>query len=168
MRNKKAISILKNQLKKIENPEKRTDAFLMETRTYIKTFFSEKSEQYFFILNFKWYSADSSFYIKGEEKEPEKRYNDIKEFLKKSIDTIENIGIKKEPVNNWFSRLPDWTINLGLPTLCFISFSFGILFTTNNNSELRKENKELKEKLLLISSDTIPNNHKNLSNRPKK
>lgn len=168
MRNKKAISILENQLKKIENPELRTETFLMETRTYIKTFFSEDSEQYNFIANFKWHKFNSSYTFKGEELQPEKKYNELKEFLNKSIDTIKNIGIKKEPVENWFSKLPDWVINLGLPSLCFISFGFGILFTTNNNAELRRENKKLKEKLLLISSDTIPNNHKNLSNSPKK
>jgi hypothetical protein len=167
MRDKKAISILKKQLQKIENPEFRTDDFLMETRTYIKLFFTEKSEQYDFIYYFKWHKTNSAYTFKDEDKEPEKKYNKIKEFLNKSIDTIENIGIKKESVDNWFSKLPDWTINLGLPAICFVSFGFGILFTTNNNSELRLENKKLKDKLLLISSDTITKNHKNLSNSPK-
>ncbi len=104
----------------------------METRVYIKAFFSEKSEQYDFINNFKWYKFNSSYTYKDESSEPEKKYDELKEFLNKSIDIIYNIGIKKEPVDNWFSKLPDWAINLGLPTMCFISFGFGILFTTNN------------------------------------
>lgn len=167
MRNKEAISVLRKQLNKIENPENRTDLFLMETKTYIGIFFSDKSDQYSFISNFKWFEPNSFFYSDDDDKEPEKRYLKIKKFLENSIATIENMGIKKEPVvDNWFSRLPNWAINLGLPALCFISFSMGILFTNNNNSELRMENKKLKEEKLIRISDTINVSYKNTINVP--
>jgi hypothetical protein len=97
----------------------------------------------------------------------ENKREEIINFLNDCVNIISNKGIYKTPTENWFSKLPNWIINLGLPALCFISFGIGVLFTNNNNYELRVENKKLKEKLLLISSDRITNQNKNLSNNPK-
>jgi hypothetical protein len=158
MNKKKATLILKNQIDKLESKENLNHRWTIETRTYLSTFFGQESEQYKHLDNFHWQP--------GVADDPERFKPHIVSFINDCISTINNIGLKKDPVDNWFSKLPNWAINLGLPALCFISFSVGILFTNNNNSELRKENSELKEQLLLISSDTITNKHKNLSDKP--
>ena len=157
MRNKKAISILKEQSEKLKKLELfTTHNWTVETRTYISEFFGKESYQSeHFRMNF----TD----IKSEQKKEQ-----INSFLNDCINIILNKGLYKPQTDNWFSKLPDWIINLGLPALCFISFGIGILFTNNNNYELRKENSYLKKKLLLISSDTITNKNKNLSGKPKK
>jgi hypothetical protein len=150
MNKKKAISIIENQITKLESSKSnRTYSWVIETRTYIEQFFGKESHQSNY---FNYYSWSPSPGINLDEQE-KKTIN----YLKDCINTIENIGIYKPPIENWFSKLPNWLINLGLPALCFISFSVGILFTNNNNSELRIENKKLKEKLLFKSSDTIIN-----------
>jgi hypothetical protein len=157
MKNKKAISILIEQSEKLKRLELfTTHNWTVETRTYLTEFFGKESYQ---SEHFRMNLTD----IKSEQKKDQ-----IISFLSDCINIISNKGLYKQPTENWFSKLPDWTINLGLPALCFISFGVGILFTNNNNSELRKENSTLKEKLLLISSDTITNNYKNLSNKQKK
>lgn len=159
MNKKKATSILKNQIDKLESKENLNHRWTIETRTYLSTFFGQDSEEMNYLKNFNW--------TPGVASNPEDYKPSIEAFLNDCINTINNIGVKKEPVDNWFSKLPNWAINLGLPALCFISFGVGILFTNNTNSELRKENTELKEQLLLIPSDTIPKQHKNLSDKPK-
>tara|TARA_R110002049_G_scaffold308704_1_gene513536 strand:- start:870 stop:1352 length:483 start_codon:yes stop_codon:yes gene_type:complete len=160
MNKKKAISIIQNQINKLESSkDNRTYSWIIETRTYIESFFGEKSHQSDY---FKYYSWSNSPNFNPDEQEK----NTI-HYLKDCINTINNLGLYKAPVENWFSKLPNWAINLGLPALCLISFSLGILFTNNDNKELRSENKKLKNELLLISSDTITNQHKNLSNNPK-
>ena len=142
MKNKKAISILTEQSEKLKKLELfTTHNWTVETRTYISEFFGKESYQ---AEHFRMNLTD----IKSEQKKEQ-----IISFLNDCINIISNKGLYKPPTENWFSKLPDWTINLGLPALCFISFGVGILFTNNNNSELRKENTELKNKLLLISSN---------------
>jgi hypothetical protein len=140
------------KLKKIEIYK--TQNWIVETRTYLTLFFGKTSYQ---SEHFRMNSNISS----------ENKREEIINFLNDCVNIISNKGIYKTPTENWFSKLPNWIINLGLPALCFISFGIGVLFTNNNNYELRVENKKLKEKLLLISSDRITNQNKNLSNNPK-
>ncbi|WP_370479834.1 hypothetical protein [Tamlana flava] len=156
MKTQKAIKILNEQSEKLKKLELfTTHNWTVETRTYLTEFFGKESYQ---AEHFRMNLTD----IKSDQKKEQ-----IIDFLNDCVNIISNKGLYKPPTENWFSKLPNWAINLGLPALCFISFSVGILFTNNNNSELRKENSELKEQLLLISSDTIPNNHKDLSDKPK-
>jgi hypothetical protein len=114
------------------------------------------------LKSFTW--IQRSRYLDKTEYE---KLKNIKGFLNDCISVISNIGVYKKPINNWFYQLPNWVITLSLTALCFVSFGIGILFTTNNNSELRNENSKLKEKLINIPSDTISDNHKNLKNKPK-
>lgn len=159
MRKDKAIKILKTQSEKLNDVNNLDNLWSIETRTYIEKFFGQDSEQLKYVKEFKWRPSVSS--------EPVLYRPTMVKFLNNCIETISNIGVYKPPTENWFSKLPNWSINLGLPALCFVSFGIGVLFTTNNNYELRKENSELKEKLSFISSDTITNQHKNLSDKPK-
>ena len=150
MKTKKAINILNEQSEKLKPIELfKTQNWVIETSTYLSLFFGKESYQSeYFRLN-----CD----IKSERK---KKY--LISFLNDCVNIISNNGLYKKPTENWFSKLPDWTINLGLPAVCFISFTLGVLFTNNNNSELRTENSSLKKQLLLKSSDSISNQHKNL------
>jgi hypothetical protein len=142
MKKQKAIRILKEQSEKLKPLEiLNTHNWTVETQTYLSEFFGKQSYQ--------------SEHFK------------IISFLNDCSNIISNKGLYKSPTENWFSKLPDWIINLGLPALCFISFGTGILFTNNNNLELRNENKKLKEQLLLISSDSITNQQEKMSNKPK-
>jgi hypothetical protein len=151
----KAIKILKEQSEKLKKIEiYKTQNWIVETRTYLTLFFGKTSYQ---SEHFRMNCNISS----------ENKREEIINFLNDCVNIISNKGIYKTPTENWFSKLPNWIINLGLPALCFISFGIGVLFTNNNNYELRVENKKLKEKLLLISSDRITNQNKNLSNNPK-
>ncbi|WP_440067372.1 hypothetical protein [Tenacibaculum discolor] len=147
MKKAKAISILQKQIDKLEFEENLNNRWTIETRTYLSTFFGDESEQHKHLENFRWKPSFGS--------DPREYKHHISSFLKDCINTINNIGIKKDPVDNWFAKLPDWAINLGLPALCFISFGIGVVFTNNNNSELRKENLELKKRIKLVSSDSI-------------
>ena len=156
MNNKKAIVILNEQSKKLNQLELFTTYnWTVETQTYLDYFFGRNSYQ---SEHFRISLTD----IKSVQKKEQ-----IISFLNDCINIITNKGIYKPPTENWFSKLPDWAINLGLPALCFISFGVGILFTNNNNSELRKENLTLKKNLLLKSSDTKTDAHKNLSIKVK-
>lgn len=140
MKKEKAIKILENHIKKLNSTdEKRTQSFLDETKTYIDLFFGENSYQSSYFNQLFW-----SYEI-GESRDNQEAK--IINYIKDCIITIRNIGVYKQPVENWFSKLPDYVINLGLPTICCISFSFGVLFTNNNNLELKKEIKQLKEQL---------------------
>ncbi|TXD63731.1 hypothetical protein [Polaribacter glomeratus] len=156
MKKEKAIKILTQQSEKLKNIDlSDIRNWDVETKTYLSDFFGKESHQY---NHFRMNLTDPRISVQKEK---------IILFLNDCCNIISNIGLYKPLTENWFSKLPNWIINLGLPALCFISFGTGILFTNNNNYELRKENSELKEKLSLISSDTITNNHKNLSNNPK-
>jgi hypothetical protein len=144
MKRKKAISILIEQSEKLKHLEVfTTHNWTIETRTYLAEFFGKESYQ---SEHFRMNLMD----IKSEQKKEQ-----IISFLSDCVNIISNKGLYKPETENWFSKLDDWTINLGLPALCFISFGIGILFTNNNNSELRNENSILKEKLLLVSSSKI-------------
>ena len=136
MRKSKAVSSLKKQINKLDNSENMNHSWCVETRTYLNAYFGENSEQSNNLKKFEWDTINDK----------EKYKKSTLTYLESCIDTINNIGIKKENHDNWFSKLPTWAINLGLTGLCFISFSTGILLTNNNNSELRQENKEIKEK----------------------
>ena len=156
MKSKKAIRILTEQSDKLKQLKLfTTHNWTVETRTYLTEFFGKESYQ---SEHFRMNLTD----IKSDQKKEQ-----VIDFLNNCVNIISNKGLYKPDTENWFSKLPNWIINLGLPALCFISFGIGILFTNNNNYDLRKENSELKEKLLLISSDSITNQHKNLSNKPK-
>jgi hypothetical protein len=156
MKKQKAIQILQEQSEKLK-PLDMFEAhnWTIETRTYLSSFFGKESYQ---SEHFRMHLLD----IKTENKKIK-----VISFLNDCVNIISNNGLYKPPTENWFSKLPNSIINLGLPALCFVSFGLGIVFTTNNNYELRNENINLKDKLLLISSDTITNQHKNLSNKPK-
>jgi hypothetical protein len=156
MKKQKAIRILTEQSEKLKPLEiLTTHNWTVETQTYLSEFFGKQSYQ---SEHFRMNLTD----IRSERKKEQ-----IISFLNDCSNIISNKGLYKSPTENWFSKLPDWIINLGLPALCFISFGTGILFTNNNNLELRNENKKLKEQLLLISSDSITNQQENLSNKPK-
>jgi len=165
MKNKTAINIIKRQIVKLSKTSGE-DLYLWQnqTCTYILSFFNDNSYEYSYIKNYTFFEAAQ----RGRNSEPkslDKIRKELNLFLNNCIETINDLGLYKPPVDNWFSKLPNWLINLGLPTLCFISFSFGILFTNNNNRELINENKKLNNKLLLISSDSISNKYKGLSNK---
>jgi|AntRauTorckE5430_2_1112549.scaffolds.fasta_scaffold00968_5 hypothetical protein len=162
MKKNKAILIIQNQIDKSSDEDNRNESWLIETKTYIFEFFGNNSEQSNFLKSFTW--IQRSRYLDKTEYE---KLKNIKGFLNDCISVISNIGVYKKPINNWFYQLPNWVITLSLTALCFVSFGIGILFTTNNNSELRNENSKLKEKLINIPSDTISDNHKNLKNKPK-
>jgi hypothetical protein len=156
MKKQKAIRILKEQSEKLKPLEiLNTQNWTVETQTYLSEFFGKQSYQ---SEHFRMNLTD----IRSERKKEQ-----IISFLNDCSNIISNKGLYKSPTENWFSKLPDWIINLGLPALCFISFGTGILFTNNNNLELRNENKKLKEQLLLISSDSITNQQEKMSNKPK-
>lgn len=155
MTKNKAISVLKNQIEKLNKlPFENTSNWITQTSTYIDLFFGIDSHQH------------SYFHYYGEIKSEQKK-KQLEDFLTDCIEIISINGLHKKPIDNWFSKLPNWAINLGLPALCFVSFGIGILFTNNNNYNLRKENSELKEQLLLISSDTIIYNDKNMRDKSK-
>lgn len=158
MRKNKAVSSLRKQIKKLDNKENMNEFWCIETRTYINSYFGENSEQFDQIKDFHWNDKNINDTTKGI----------IYKYLESCIETIIVLGIKKEHYENWFSKLPNWGINLGLPAICFISFGLGILFTNNNNTELKNENKTLKERLSSISTDSISNQHKYLSDTIKK
>ena len=149
MRKDKAIKILEVQLKKLRDINNLDNLWSIETRTYIEKFFGQDSEQLKYVKDFKWRPSVAS--------DPISYRPTMEKFLNNCIETIQNIGLYKAHSENWFSKLPNWIINLGLPALCFVSFGVGVLFTTNNNYELRKENSELKEKLSLISLKIVAN-----------
>ena len=151
MKKKEAIRILKNQMDKLKNVSLDENInWRTQTLTYIELIFGKNSNE---AIHFK----DRSGYLYKENIRTE-----LNIFLNNCTETILAKGVHKEKQDNWFSKLPNWAINLGLPALCFVSFEIGVLFTTNNNSELRKENSELKQQLLHISSDSILNQDKNL------
>ena len=156
MKKKEAIGVLKNQMDKLKNVSLDENInWRTQTLTYIELFLGKDSNE---AIHFK----DRSGYLFKENIRTE-----LNLFLNNCIETIIAKGVYKERQDNWFSKLPNWAINLGLPALCFVSFGIGVLFTTNNNFKLRKENSELKEQLLLISSDSLPHQNKNLRNKPK-
>lgn len=159
MKTKKAVNIIHNQIIKLDNKENHNHNWILETRTYLKNIFGEDSPQEKSLHYFSFEYSPNDIPLN------EKIVNQ-KQFLNNCINTVKNIGVYKPKKENWFSELPNWSINLGLPALCFLAFSAGVLFTNNNNSDLRKKNKRLNERLLLVPADTITNQHKNLSNSP--
>ncbi|MCG8786471.1 hypothetical protein G1K52_11940 [Tenacibaculum finnmarkense] len=165
MKTKKAIETIEFQIRKIDNlSTSNLDSWKIQTETFLHSFLKKK-EYTHKIKNFYLSDVNASVFDRTPKSENELK-TEMKDFLNDCLFTLSTLGIKKEPIENWFSKLPNWLINLGLPALCFVSFGLGILFTNNNNYELKKENSKLK-KSLLKPSDTITNQHKYLSSKPK-
>ena len=139
MTKKEAIKILKKQIDKVDELNHlNIDSWKIQTATYLEKFFNNKkySDK---ITNF--YLTDFNTEIQGL---PNKSTNDLKsemkDFLFDCIETISNIDLYKEPIENWFSRLPNWIINLGLPALCLIAYTLGSQLSNNNHIKTEKPN----------------------------
>lgn len=87
MKKRKAISILQNQIDKLDVKENLNHQWTIETRTYLTKFFGQDSEQLNYLKNFHWTPNVAS--------NPEDFKPAIKSFLKDCINTINNIGLKK-------------------------------------------------------------------------
>lgn len=152
MKKNKAIEILKGQRDKLNmTDEKRSQSILDETKTYIDLFFGSESYQSYYFRSFSWYNTPHT----SDRNELEIEYLN---YLNSCIETIKNIGVNKKPTENWFSRLPNWSINLGLTALCFATFGLGALFNNHElkleNSKLIKDNSILKKKYLMLEKGT--------------
>ncbi|MBA6156473.1 hypothetical protein H3Z83_08110 [Tenacibaculum sp. S7007] len=147
MRKNKAISILENQIKKLGKKENLNHRWTIETRTYLKEFFGEDSEQLQFLKDFNWKPGIAS--------EPEIYKPTIEKFLYDCISTIKNIGLKKEVTENWFSKIPNWIMSLSLTGLFGLGIVIGNVTNDKQNFELRQENKVLKRELLNKTEDTL-------------
>ena len=136
MRKKAAISILKNQISKLDDSSNHTESWIIETHTYIEKFFGEKSRQgqFFQSVSFKPYPGFSV----------QLKITETKKHLEDCANTIKNVGLHKPPKNNFFSQLPDWLLVLILTALASVSFLIGKYTSDLQNIELRRENSELK------------------------
>ncbi|WP_296316732.1 hypothetical protein [Winogradskyella sp. UBA3174] len=117
MKKSKAIHILKNQIKKLENEQNLNYSWTLETKTYIVKFFGKDSPQESYIKYFDWQPTIADRPIDKRE--------GIKAFVNDCINTIDNIGIKKDPKQNILNRIPDWSIIPIVTALVFIGGVFG-------------------------------------------
>ena len=167
MNRKNAARILKTQIEKIDNiHHSEHRLFLDQTKTYIVSFFSKDSHEYDYIKHF--YFSDFSVITKGSTRKSntiDDLKNELKKFLTNCIETINNIDLYKPPIDNWFSKLPDWLMSLILTTLFGLGIVIGNVTSDKQNFKLRQDNKELRS--LLKSSDSISNHYKKLSGNPK-
>jgi len=156
MKTQKAIKILNEQSEKLKKLELfTTHNWTVETRTYLTEFFGKDSYQ---SEHFRMNMMD----IKSDQKKEQ-----IIDFLNDCVNIISNRGLYKPPTENWFSKLPNWLFSLGLTALFGLGIVIGNVTNDKQNFELRQENKELKNKLLSIPTDSISNQDKDLSNKPK-
>lgn len=121
MTTQKAVSILSKQIVKIEQKDFHYPIWNIQTTTYLREFFGEKSEQYYFFQNHYW-NIDT-IHAKGITIEV-KKYIAIS-FLNDCIDTINDIGLyQKENKGNYISRLSDRMITFWIVSV----FSGGVYF----------------------------------------
>ncbi|MBK5212275.1 MAG: hypothetical protein JJE55_01280 [Flavobacteriaceae bacterium] len=160
----KAIKILKKQKNKLDNPGYQNSTWILQTRTYITKFFGYKSEQWMHIASF---SFTSSF---RETNSLQKSLNVrlIKDFLDDCIETIKDVGLTKEEKKNWFFLMPNWVITVVIPSLCLLSFYIGLIVSNQQNVDLKQENKELKQSILISTKDLSQPKEENQSNPKQK
>nr|WP_321354359.1 hypothetical protein [uncultured Draconibacterium sp.] len=112
MKKNQAITILKNQINKIQNQENRTTEWTVQTRTYIEKFFGIESKEVRYINKFSFYNYPSG---------------DVELFLNNCIETIENIGLYKKPKTNFLYTIPNWLAMLLFPLMLTIGIAIGNL-----------------------------------------
>lgn len=161
MKKQKAINIIQNQINKLDNDKFYAESWLIETRHYLNSFFGENSQQ-------ERYFKDFTFGIMypGDVSKKEK-IDRSKIFLKDCINTIQNVGLKKEPSSNFLSKIPSWLLTLILTGLFALAIMLGQILSDRQNLELKQENKELKEILSYKSTDSIANKIKDKGNQKK-
>lgn len=144
MRRNKAIRILEEQKIKLQNNQ--SYSWTLETCSYIKAFFGEKSDQAEF---FKYYNWDWNFNVPsigaGENyTTKEGQISETQKYLDACIFTLQNIGIYKSPTQNLLTRIPDWAITIIVPSLFIGGTLFGKYLSDVQNIELKNKNEELK------------------------
>lgn len=158
MRKSKAISILENQIYKLENIEEVNIAIWNDaTNSYLKLLFGESSRQSSFLDRYYWETS-----VPNSKRTFKIQKNKAIVFLKECIEVVENVNVYKPPVENWFSKIPDWVINMGLPALFFMGLFLGNLSSDKQNVDLRQEKKIIEEKLSSLT-DNIPDKVKDSS-----
>ncbi len=161
MKKRTATGILQKQLLKIPDlSDDNTHLWYNQTCTYIIRFFSKDSYEFKYIKSFDFNDISDDSNISESDS-----IKDLKLYLNNCIETINNIGLNKPPVDNWFSMLPDWLMSLILVALFGLGIIIGNITNDKQNFNLRQDNKELK--LLLSSSDSIANHYKKLSGNQK-
>lgn len=155
MNTKKAVKILQDQILKIE--KSKSESLLFQTRSFIKDFFGEQSEEYEVSRKLTF-----TIVLNGLSKEQisqafnQKQEEAIK-FLNTCIETLKTKGIKKEPFFKTISETAFWTIfSILLPSLTLIGFFFGELKIDKQNIELQLEIKNLKDSLLFFRNNFTP------------
>ncbi len=109
MNKKKAIEILQKQKEKIKDePDLQDYTWTIQTRTCIKDFFGEDSNEYFFIKNFSFgnhvYSEETGNYVKPKIELP---IAEISRFLDKCVETINYKGLYRPRKSYVFNE--QWT-----------------------------------------------------------
>lgn len=156
MNNKKAIEILQKQIDKLlSTKQNRNESWIIETQTYVINFFGKESHQNNF---FKYYS-----WTPNPDFDPDFQEKQTIIFLNDCIDTIKNIGIYKEPKQNFLNQLSDSLLVLILSVIGIVSFGLGKYTSDVQNIELKSKLEELTKssnppanaKIQLVPTQTI-------------
>lgn len=160
MTEKKAIEILKNQIKTFDNVSIYKDSvWVSKTASYIKSFFGFDSEEYKHIINFKFDIPYDKFEseISVTNKRKDKHIRMI-QYLENCIELIQNKGLYKTPKTNFLNRISEtaiWTIiSVSFVGLLTIGSLFGNWYSNTQNVELKIYNKKLEDSISSIYKHT--------------
>ena len=156
MRKGKAINILTEQSDKLKNIDlSDTRNWAAETKNYLSYFFGKESHQY---IHFKNNLTDSRVAFKKDK---------VISFLNDCCNIISNIGLYKPPTENWFSKLPDWSIIPIITSLIFIGSVLGRYQKDIAFIRMEKRIETLKDSIIIISTNKISYKVKKHTDKPK-
>ena len=163
MTTKKAVKILEEQLIKLE--KSKSESLLFQTRSFIKDFFGDKSEEYEVSKNLTFRIIVNGLNDEQRKNAFKYKQEEVTKFLITCIDTLKTKGVKKEPFFKTISETAFWTIFPLLVTGSLaIGYFFGELKSDKQNIELQLELKNLKDSInfiRMIPSTTVPQKHSN-------
>ena len=152
MNKKEAVSILEEQINKLDDDKNHNYNWFVETKTYIDSFLGKDSHQSDSLKN-RTFNQSSKIGISKEE-----NINNIKTSVRNCINVINNIGLYKKPKKNFLSSIPDSLLVLIFSTIGFVGFTMGKYTSDvkNFNQEqeiifLNKEIDSIRKASLLIS-----------------
>ena len=158
MKKSKTILIIRQLLSELEDESNLNYIWLGKARGYISNIFGKSSFQYD-----RFYRA--SFYENIHDKNQETKDRLVK-VLNDGIETINHFGAYKEPKSNFLSRIPTWLLAIIITGMFSFAVMIGQILSDRQNFDLKQENKELKEKLSIMLSDSISNKKEKQKDTP--
>jgi hypothetical protein len=170
----KAIETLEYLKSTIPTTDQEEKVWLIQSRSFIKSFFGDNSHEYSFINNFSFHDSVkkvSDFWagVKSYDPNPDRPKVDHKlsasTFLDNCIQTIKINGLYKDPKKEFLNKYSDKEIiGTFIASLIFVGglcYTIGQIVSSNKIEKLEIENQKLKDSisgLRAIPTNTKSNN----------